>query len=748
MKNQNQRYALLLSTAVTAVAGILHAAPAFAQQAANEDAVAVQEIVVTAQKRSERLQDVPLSITALDGSSLSQQNLVSIQDYASRVPGLNYSGTQQSQIAIRGVTTGSGTNPTVAIIVDDVPFGSSTVFPGANTLDLDPADLQQVEVLRGPQGTLYGASSLGGLIKYTTVRPDTSDFSATAEVGGLKATDGGYGYSMRGTANVPLLSGVAALRVSGFYRKDPSLGYNALTDEDEVNTSRAHGWRAALLVQPIEPITIELAALHQDLRRFGNAGGSRVQMFVDENYQPQFGDLGTSGIAQPSAEKVRLYTARVNFDLDFATVTSITSYSKYSGNDDQDFTQSFSAVTPLLYLVGAPIPPNNRTILGSGHLTKKWTHELRLTSKNNEKLEWLAGFFYTQEDSDNPQLINSIGSESPILIFSGRRISEYEEFAGFADLTYYFTPKFDIQVGARYAHNSQVFTSIQSGPFVVLTQGQATVTAIGTSSESAWTWLVSPRYRFSRDLMVYARVATGYRPGGPNRPRPGTPDFFGSDTTTNYEIGVKGELMDRSIRFDANAFWIDWTDIQLINIDAATQFAYTANGPSARSRGFEASIDIKPLPGLTLSANGAYTDAILTEDLPQSATITPVSGFDGDRLPFSPRWTANLGAEQEFDLDSSTTFYVGGNLSLVGNRLGNYTDSPASPRVVLSSYAQVDLRAGVRRDGYGINFFVKNLNNSRGAFGGSYQTNYVPANGYRLSLINPRTIGFNINASF
>lgn len=709
----------------------------------------VQEIIVTAQKRSERLQDVPVSITALDATSLTQQNLVTLQDYVSRVPGLTYAGTQQGEIAIRGVTTGFGTNPTVSILVDDVPFGSSTAFPQANSLDLDPADVRQVEVLRGPQGTLYGASSLGGLIKYTTIEPNTHKFSATAESDGDKATDGGYGYGLRGTANVPLVDGVAALRVSGFYREDPPIGYDALTGQHDANHSHAYGWRAALRINPIEPLTIDLTAFNQQLSSFGNAGGTRVEEYVDSNYRPQYGDLGYSNLAQPSFDKDRLYTGRVNYDLDFATVTSITSYSQYLGNQAQDLTQLFSGLIPVLSLVGVNIPATDRTLLGNGHSTNKWTEEFRLASKGNQKLDWLVGFFYTHEKSDNPQVLDANGSGSPINIYTGQRLSTYKEYAGFADLTYHFTPEFDIQVGDRYAHNSQTFTTVASGPLEILTTGDTSpVVTRGISSEGAWTWLVTPRYRFSPNLMAYVRIATGYRPGGPNLPQTGVPDAFRSDKTTNYEVGVKGELWDNKVRFDADGFWIDWSNIQLLNINKATQFAYTSNGSAARSRGFEASVDYNPWRGLTLGANGAYIEATLTKDLPQSATISPVNGVAGDRLPYSPRWTGNLSAEQQFDLGARSTIYFGGNLSFVGKRLSDFTDTAADPRVHLSSYQQLDLRAGLRRDGYGLNFFVKNANNSRGALTGSYQTNYVPANGYVLNLINPRTIGLNLTASF
>ena len=756
MKNHSHRYALLLSTAVTAVAGILEAAPAFAQTAANDAAAqtstGLQEIVVTAQKRTERLQDVPVSITALDSGSLARQNLVSLQDYASRVPGLNYSGTQQSQIAIRGITTGgTGINPTVAILVDDVPFGSSTAFPLANTLDLDPADIRQVEVLRGPQGTLYGASNLGGLIKYTTIQPNTSDYSGTMQLDGNNATNGGYGYGARGTLNVPLANDVAAVRVSGFYRKDPSVGFNALTNDDRANTSRAYGGRAALLLRPVERLTLDFSALYQKLRRFGNAGGARVQEYVDANYKPQFGPLGTNNLPQPSFEKVQLYTGRAVYDLDFATATSITSYSKYRGQDNSDLTQLFAGAIPFFSVIGVNFPPTNRLVLDAGHQTNKWTEEFRLASKDNQPLEWLVGFFYTHEKSDNPQDIDSVGTGSPDNIYSGHRYSKYEEYAGFADLTYHFTPKFDVQVGARYAHNSQDFTSVATGRLELLLSGFTTNNLVvdGTSKEGAWTWLVTPRYRFSRDLMVYARVATGYRPGGPNLPQPGISNTFNSDKTTNYEAGIKGELMDHKVRFDADAFWIDWKNIQLLTINPATALAYTSNGSAARSRGFEASVDVKPLPGLTLGANGAYIDAELTSGLPGSGGANPAAyGVSGDRLPFSAHWTGNLNAEQEFNLDTHTSFYVGGNLSLVGRRLADFTNSAAAPRVVLSSYRQLDLRAGIRRDGYGLNFFVKNLSNSRGAFSGAYQTNYIPVNGYQLSLINPRTIGINVTAAF
>jgi iron complex outermembrane recepter protein len=710
------------------------------------DAVLLEEVVVTAQKRAERLQDVPLSVTAVDSQSLLQQNLVGLADYATRIPGLYVGGTGQSDISIRGITTGFGTNPSVAVTVDDVPFGSSTNLAQGDTLDLDPANIKQVEVLRGPQGTLYGASSLGGLIRYVTVEPDTHTYSGTFETDGEAVDHGGGGYAVRGLVNIPLVSDTAALRVSGFYRSDPLYGEDVLTNTSDVAHDHVYGGHAALLWMPIDDLTVDVAALIQHNREYAERG----EEFLNSNYTPTYGLLEYSSIPSYTYDTDGLYSIAIKYNLGFATISSTTAYGQFRGAQSEDLTEQFANIVPALRLVGIDVPSADRTFLDNVHSVDKVSEELRLASKSTDKLEWLLGAFTTHESTATDQILNANGSGESIGILSADGPSTYEEVAGFADLTYHFTSQFDVQVGGRYAHNDQTFDIVESGPLEALETGKATPQQASTrSNDDAFTWLVTPRYRFTSNLMAYTRIATGYRPGGPNTPV-GTslPPTYQPDTTTNYEIGTKGAVLDHRLSFDVDAFWVDWAKIQLLNTATQTGLSYFTNGGGARSRGFEAAVDFKPWRSLTLYANTAFTDAALTQTIPVPAAATPVYGTSGERLPYSARFTGNLGSEQTFGLTEGSVLFIGGNISYVGARLGSFTDSATLPRVSLPAYTQVDLRAGVHRGGYSITLFVRNVGDSHGFQSGSYQTPGELSQGYLMRVIQPRTLGLNLTGSF
>jgi len=239
------------------------------RQASSMDAVAPEEVLVTAQKKDERLQDVPVPMTAIDAQSLTSNNQFHLQDYYASVPGLTLAQDSRGapSISIRGVTTGVVVTSTTGITIDDVPFGASTVHPAFNPApDVDPNDLARIEILRGPQGTLYGASSLGGLVKYVTIDPSTAGFSGLFRVGTESVHNGdGAGYAASGAVNMPLTD-TAAIRISGFARQDPGYIDNVLTGQQGVNESRAHGGRLSTLWRPSAAFTLKVSALFQDSR--------------------------------------------------------------------------------------------------------------------------------------------------------------------------------------------------------------------------------------------------------------------------------------------------------------------------------------------------------------------------------------------------------------------------------------------------------------------------------------------------
>src|SRR5882762_9130997 len=238
---------------------------------ADEDSSKIPEIIVTAQKRSERIQDVPVPVTSIDANQLVENNQVRFEDYYTSVPGLSFApNNQNNYLAIRGIATGGFSNPTVGIVIDEVPFGASTALGGGQVVpDLDPGDLARVEVLRGPQGTLYGASSMGGLLKFVTVDPSTDALSGRVQVGFSDVHNGAQlGYNVRASVNVPI-NDTLAITASGFTRQDPGYIDNPVYHLDGVNETRVIGGRLAALWQPADVVSVKLSALYQDSRLYG-----------------------------------------------------------------------------------------------------------------------------------------------------------------------------------------------------------------------------------------------------------------------------------------------------------------------------------------------------------------------------------------------------------------------------------------------------------------------------------------------
>jgi iron complex outermembrane receptor protein len=716
---------------------------AFAQQTAAGSSSPnreLQEIVVTAQKREERLQDVPVPVTAISADSLLEQNQPRAQDFFSSIPGVDLQFINgRSNLAIRGITTGPATgNPVVGYTVDDVPYGSSAGVAGlfGSAPDLDPSELARIEVLRGPQGTLYGASSIGGLVKYVTVDPSTDRISGTVGADAHTIFGGhGPGYNVRGSINVPL-NDTLAVRASAFTRDDPGYIDNVITGVRGVNKVEVSGGRLAALWRPSEVLSVKLSALYQDTKVFGS---SDVDTSLGSwNLQSDHFGAGRSDW------KNQVYSAIVTARLGRSELTSVSSYTYNPSFDNLDFSASgLNAVLPSVYPVG--VDPM-ATILHQDYSTKKLTQEVRLATPIGERVDWLVGAFYTHENTH--YLIEALATDPangtvygvPIL---WRDSLIFAEYAAFTDLTARFTDRFDVQLGARWSTNQQDLHHRQwtfDQPGGLFTDP--------TSRDHALTYLFTPRFRITSEHMVYARIATGYRPGGPNAvcDNAAIPCQYRSDKTTNYELGAKGDAHGRAFSYDLSLYHIDWKDIQVTQVDSSGTFEYNANASRARSRGVELSLESRPLNGLTLALWGAWTDAQLREGFSGLSTVYAATG---DRLPYSTRFSGRFSVDQESPLTADARAFGGVSVSYVGDRKGEFVPTPEEEplRQTYPAYAQVDLHAGVKTEDWRVNLFVQNATNKRGVTGGGYNnlTNFNP---YWLNYIQPRTFGLALERSF
>jgi len=702
------------------------------------DTATLSEIVVTAQRTTDRLQDVPVPVTVLTADSLAEHGDVKLDDYFRSVPGLTLQDNGQgfNQVIIRGITTGADDTPTVGTYIDEIPIGSATAQARGDQLtpDLDPADLQQIEVLKGPQGTLYGASAMGGLLKYVTVQPDPARFFGRVSIDGSKS--GNEGYGVRGAVNLPLLTDRLALYVSGFKRQDPGYIDDPVTGKNNINEVLADGGRLALLWKAAEDTTVKLSVLSQERHALGS---QRVD-YDSTTMTPIYGDLKQVTLpgTETDRESLNAYNMTVTSKLGGANFVSSSSYELSEYFNHQDLTSLFSQIFAPLYgldALGVPLDQHLRT--------RRYTQEFRLNGALfSGRLEWLGGLFYTHENSyffqqdGTADPVTGAPLALPTLYISTTPVATYQEYAGFGDLTYHFTSDFDVQAGVRYGTNRQSVNETGSG----LTNCCSDETQ--DSSDHATTFLFSSRYKLSPDSMVYARIASGYRVGGPNvGVSPGTPTEFGSDRTVNYEVGLKSSLLDRRLYLDMSAFYITWDQIQLTALNALDE-SYVINGGSAVSRGVEFAGTLRPIEPLTIAANFAVTDAHLTADAPNA-----IYALSGSRLPYSARFTSQLSADYTVPLATNWLGVAGLRYATVGKRYSDFTGDSSVPRFVLPFYDVLDFHSGVTHDNYTASFYIKNLTNERGMLGDSSLTlsNIGP---YAVTVIPPRTYGLSLTMTF
>jgi outer membrane receptor protein involved in Fe transport len=674
----------------------------------------LEEITVTAQKRVERLQDVPVPVTTISGEVLANSNLQRVQDYYSRIPGLSLTtgAWGEPRIAIRGIITDPLDNPTVGVTVDDLPYGSSANLAGNGGVpDIDPGDLARVEVLRGPQGTLYGASGMGGLIKFVTIDPSTTGFSGRVQAGlnGIRNGDE-MGYSVRGSVNVPI-SDTWAVRASGFTRQDPGYIDNVRTDKQGVNWGKADGGRLSAMWKPSDVFSLKLNALAQSTAQNGAADVDGGLGDLRQNNTAATGDYHRDSES---------YSATISAGLGNFDLISVSGY-----NID-----TFKAVGDLG--PGVTLPQDVRTT--------KFTQEVRLTTALGSRVDWLVGAFYTDEKnvSEEDVLLTDPDTgvlQTPFLI--GHFPNTFREYAAFTDLTLRLTDRFDVQIGGRESRFKQSYR--QSLEFFLPPSLSETPEA--NIDANAFTYLFTPRLKITPDLMAYARLASGYRAGGPNSNtdiNPQIPAAFAPDKTKNYELGIKGDFLDRLLSFDASIYYIDWKDIQLKIQDGT--FSYRGNGGRAKSQGVELSMEARPIKGLTLATWIAWNDAELTEDMPAGAIAAGIFGLDGDQLPFSSRISGNFSVDEEFQVVSNVTGFVGGTFRYVDERKGIFVPQNGV-RSVYPSYTQTDLRAGARYESWTLSLFVNNVTDQRGVL----TDVLVPTS---LIYIQPRTVGLSVAKTF
>jgi iron complex outermembrane receptor protein len=699
--------------------------------------VLIEEVLVTAQKRTENMQDVPASVSVFDSGRVRQLHATTILDYAAYIPGLNVSSggsPGQTMITLRGIAP-VGPGAVVGYYVDDTPLGSSSNYGGAREfgLDLMPYDVDRIEVLRGPQGTLYGAGAMGGLLKYVLRRPNPSGFEGWAGVAtfGISAAED-FGWGARAGANVPLVEDRVGVWGSYFEQHTPGYIDNAYTGVQDENELDQRGGRLALLWQINEAVSLQLGGLWQRIDSRNDATVALTLTGVDPPTGiPSHGELTSfHPLPQPFAQDIDHYSATLEWDLGWAILLSASSYSHTHTHHLQDASFLFGGVT------GGFSPFHIELDL------RKRTQEFRLASPGGGALEWLIGAFYTQEDGEqvrNVFALDAAGQPLPQLPTRFLFVefpSQYEEVAGFGSATLQLTERFDVTAGLRWARNRQRFGQVSGGLESLI---GPPIDILGTSAEDVLTYSLSPRWHASADTMMYARVASGYRPGGPNPRALGLPPVVVADELTNYEIGLKTQLLDGRALLNVAAFRIDWRDIQqAVTVGGIGSNDNTGN---AVSKGLEIETTYLPLDRLRIGVNAAYTDARLT---------APEEGIAAARLGNTPRWGVAVLLDYELALTNRWRAHVGGGWRYVGEQgTAIAAQLGADNSYVLPPYGALDLAADLARGNWMIRFFARNVTDRRAYIGGGLAVDFdnVPY-GIDANVLQPRTVGISVDVGF
>jgi outer membrane receptor protein involved in Fe transport len=692
-----------------------------ADPAASEDV----DIVVTARKREESLQNVPAAVTALGGATLSHMGAEGFDDFVRLAPGLTMAPTSLvSNFSIRGISTSNavGTTQTpISLYVDETQ--TEDVFVPLSTFNLYLADINRVEVLRGPQGTLFGSGSLSGAIRVITNKPDPTAFSGYVQ-GGVTSIEGGDpGTQVEGVINAPLGS-ATAVRALLYDRRFGGYIDNTLRHEDNTNGTRSTGGRVALRSDLTSTLSATGTVIYQLDR---DDDGSRSFYTPSQGGSRQWESL----VSDTTRVGNWIGNILVTDDLGWATLTSSTSYLRKKEQTQLDASPDLGL---LLGVPGTPVWGNTY------NHSEDVTQELRLNSQGSGPISYVIGAYYshahrfTESINHSPVLEGLIGQPN---ILDARLNTKVKEAALFGEVTWAFAPNWDVAAGVRVFHNEFDVGVNNSG---LLIGPPVQLSRVNRDDSS------TPRFTLSwhpdEDVTLYAQAAKGYRLGQANIAA--GPPLYNSDTLWNYEVGAKGEYFDHRLLLNVAAFYIDWQNLQIGLRQPATLFFYTGNAGSARSVGLEVEADWRFTHELDFHTSMAFTDAELTQSIPNVPQPSGVLGVkDGDRLPGAPRFTISNALSYRRDLGDGATLRLRLDHQYVGRSYNTFTRAGA---LVIGDYNIFNFSGGVGFDHFDIDLFVKNIGDSDGVTNANFD---YGADVLRAAWrVPPRSIGVSVRRSF
>jgi outer membrane receptor protein involved in Fe transport len=724
-------------------ASALGASPATAQMSpiAADQATSLEKVIVTAGKREATVKDTATAITALTDTRIETLGLNAFADYSGYVASLEFNGGGApgvGTIIIRGINSGySQVSQTVGFYIDDMPFTeSSTGFAAVNP-DPDLTDIDRVEVLKGPQSTLFGASALGGLVRIITKPPDLARYTGELRLDGVAVDGGGSGGGLRGLVNIPIVADRLAIRMTAFDRDDPGDVDNVQTHQDNINRAHVYGGRLTLRYAPNSKIYIDFSAFVQNIR---DLGISQEDLELN-TLQPIEGRYQYASYFNPTLlTDYQGLSLTEHYRFTAGEVSNSTSYSRFRGESSYDLTISYD---PLFDTFGASFP-NQALVAAFSTPLNKITEQLHYNSRRLGPVELQGGLFFTHEDAAyDAHLVGKDGANGMVLsppydnVSTGLQTSTFDEYAAYADATLYLSSRIDGAVGIRQSYNVQRADITYSG----LLTPPSNAPSGSKGSDTSYSFTL--RWRPIDSLSTYARAASAYRPGGPQySPSPSVPSSFGPDNDWDYEIGAKGVWASGKVSADADIYYIRWTNIQLDALLGGV--TVTGNGGDAHSEGAELQAQFVPIPRLAIGAAVAYDQTRIDSANPSNTAGAVV----GDPLPYIPKWSGSLTADYAFPV---ARFWasVGGGLVFQGARQSSFSGDALNTTVTLPAYQLFNLRLRLDWAHYSVIFHVDNVANAYALANSQtlrlFPGELTPANGVP---VQPRTFRLSLEARF
>jgi iron complex outermembrane receptor protein len=758
----------------------MFAGVAIAQQS-RSDTGQLEEIVVTAEKREATIETTAISLTAVTGDDIVNRGFTDLASLMQTVPGVSVrtSGPGMTEFEMRGVASNGGNSPTVGFYFDETPLTApAATNEGKIVISPDLYDLNRVEVLRGPQGTLYGSGSMGGTIRVIPNAPNPEAFEASGEAKFADTDHGGFDHGENAMVNLPFFNGIAALRIVGSYSFDAGwidrvviapgefpLATNGFTtrgnvlaapiaaEYHDVNDVEKTTVRISAVFKPIDGLTITPSYFYQKLRSGGLPYIDSVPG-TDAHYQP-------FDIPENYRDEFHLSALSIKYRTDVFEISSATSYWTRHEPLIQDASESWSTA------LGLPSYGPGNGGIGAAYADEdnqshQTTEELRISSVGDTRLKWLAGYFYSDFESGWDIIFPSQTGEQ-VFGTSNSLFDYYSPFkilqqSVFGEVTYNITEPFAVTVGARRYHYDAPVGLDQYGALL------GTLNPVFTStSENAQgvTPKVSLSYQFDKDMLLYATAAKGFRPGGGTGPVPTTgpkgvncepqlqveygstgfvngPISFNSDSVWSYELGEKWRSADGRFSVDAAAYYESWVGVQQVNALSTCGYVYTANVGDAHVKGGEVEARAIVVRDLELSGSATYSQASLT-----SATLID-SGFNpGTPIQQVPKWSGSVQLAYHHDLTDDLAVIARAESNYVGSR----TDETYATNT-LPSYDLTNIRGGLQGQRWSAVLFVNNVADKRALLNNITQDAENLADFNRVAVSQPRTAGVDLNYKF